>query len=88
MRDAKMGEVGWKLCSTRSGGRKVGSRIRVAGGAFGLELSVDEVATERNPPFRKVWETTGTPKTVGVSASLLNVLLRYWVFGFWERFLR
>lgn len=43
-------------------GQKVGSRIRLAGNVFGIELSVEEVVTERNPPHRKVWETTGSPK--------------------------
>lgn len=43
-------------------GQKVGSRIRLAGRVLGVELSVEEVVTERNPPSRKVWETTGTPK--------------------------
>ncbi|HSQ51972.1 MAG TPA: hypothetical protein VLL94_11980 [Nitrospiraceae bacterium] len=43
-------------------GQKVGSQIRLVGRVFGIELSVDEVVTERNPPHRKVWETTGSPK--------------------------
>lgn len=47
-------------------GQKVGSRIRLAGEVFGIELSVEEVVTERNPPHRKVWETTGSPKLLVV----------------------
>jgi len=43
-------------------GQKVGSRIRLAGRAFGIELSLEEVVTDRSPPFRKVWETTGSPR--------------------------
>jgi hypothetical protein len=43
-------------------GRKAGSRIRLAGRVFGIELSVEEVVTERDPPRRKVWETTGSPR--------------------------
>ena len=43
-------------------GKKVGSRIRLAGRVFGIELSVEETVTERVPPRRKVWETTGSPK--------------------------
>ena len=43
-------------------GQKVGSRIRLSGRVFGVELSVEEIVTERNPPRRKVWETTGAPK--------------------------
>ena len=43
-------------------GQTVGSRIRLSGRVFGVELSVEETVTERNPPRRKVWETTGAPK--------------------------
>ena len=43
-------------------GQKVGSRIRLAGRAFGIELAVEEVVTERDPPRRKVWETTDSPR--------------------------
>ena len=43
-------------------GRKVGSRILLAGRVFGIRLSVEEVVTERDPPRRKVWETTGSPR--------------------------
>ena len=43
-------------------GQKVGSRIRLAGKVFGMRLSVEEVVTEPDPPHRKVWETTGSPR--------------------------
>jgi hypothetical protein len=45
-------------------GRAVGSHIRMGGRAFGLELDLDEVVTEREPPRRKVWRTVGTPRLV------------------------
>lgn len=41
------------------GGQKVGSHIRMKGKAFGLSLFLDEVVTEYEPPYRKVWETVG-----------------------------
>lgn len=43
-------------------GRKVGSRIRLAGRVRGVELSVEERVTEHTPPHRKVWETIGSPQ--------------------------
>lgn len=43
-------------------GRRIGSRIRLGGRVFGLELFVEEIVTERIPPARKAWETTGTPR--------------------------
>ena len=64
-----MSESSWKMGSGRMKvevdaglGQKVGSRIRLAGRAFGIELSLEEVVTDRSPPFRKVWETTGSPR--------------------------
>lgn len=46
------------------GGQAVGSHIRMGGRAFGLKLDLDEVVTERSPPSRKVWRTTGEPRLV------------------------
>ena len=43
-------------------GQTVGSRIRLSGRVFGVELSVEEIVVERVPPRRKVWETTDAPK--------------------------
>ena len=43
-------------------GRAVGSRIRLSGQVLGIKLWVDEVITERNPPQRKIWETTSEPR--------------------------
>jgi hypothetical protein len=43
-------------------GQRVGSRIRVTGRILGMELAVEEMVAERTPPYRKVWETTGSPK--------------------------
>jgi len=43
-------------------GRRVGSAMKLAGRAFGLPLSLDEVVTERSPPYRKVWQTVGAPR--------------------------
>jgi len=41
--------------------RVVGSRLKLHGTVFGLRLSVEEVVTERVPPFRKTWDTIGEP---------------------------
>jgi polyketide cyclase/dehydrase/lipid transport protein len=64
-----MSEPSWKMGGGRMAveldadrGRKVGSRIRLAGRVFGIGLSVEEVVTERDPPRRKAWETTGSPR--------------------------
>ena len=61
--------TGWGRLETEidaGRGQKVGSRVRLSGRVFGVELSVEETVTERNPPRRKVWETTGAPKLLVV----------------------
>ena len=42
-------------------GRQAGAHIRMSGRAFGLELSLEEVVIEYEPPRRKSWETVGEP---------------------------
>jgi hypothetical protein len=49
-------------------GRVVGSRMRLAGTAFGIHLSVDEAVTEHSPPSRKSWETVGDPRLLVIGA--------------------
>jgi len=51
-----------------TGGRQVGSRMHLAGRVLGLELSVDEKVTERTPPYRKAWETAGSPKLLVIGS--------------------
>lgn len=71
-------------------GQKVGSRIRLAGRVFGVELSVEEIVTLRNPPQRKVWETTSAPQLLVIghyrmgfelspqgNGSMLRVFIEY-----------
>lgn len=43
-------------------GQQVGSHIRMGGNIFGMNLFLDEVVTEHNPPHKKVWKTVGNPK--------------------------
>jgi hypothetical protein len=43
-------------------GQQLGSQIRLSGRALGVELSVVEMVTERDPPRRKVWQTTEPPR--------------------------
>ena len=42
--------------------QRVGSRLHLAGTAFGLSVVLDEQVTIHEPPQRKVWETVGTPR--------------------------
>ncbi len=40
-------------------GQKVGSHIRLRGKVLGIDLFLDEVVTEHQPPLRKAWQTVG-----------------------------
>ena len=64
-----MTKASWKMGGGRmfveldqGAGQRVGSRIRLTGRVLGIRLKLEEVVTERNPPRRKVWETTAQPK--------------------------
>ena len=43
-------------------GQRTGSKIRLQGRVFGLNLFLEEVITERVPPYRKSWQTIGSPR--------------------------
>jgi hypothetical protein len=66
---AHMSNSSWMMAGSRmaieldaSEGRAVGAIIRLHGRVLGIPLRVEEIVTERNPPLRKVWETTGRPR--------------------------
>lgn len=85
--------TGWGRMKTEldeGHGQKVGSRMRLSGRVFGVELSVEETVTERTPPRLKVWESTGAPKLLVIghyrmgfelsphgNGSMLRVFIEY-----------
>lgn len=86
----KMGGGRMTIELDRDNGKVVGSKIRLAGRILGMQLSVDEVVTERIPPRRKVWATTGVPTLLVIghyrmgfditpqsNASILRVFIDY-----------
>jgi carbon monoxide dehydrogenase subunit G len=58
----RMGGGRMKTVVDERRGQSVGAHIRISGRVLGLELSLDEVVTEREPPTRKSWETVGSPR--------------------------
>ena len=71
---AHMGESSLMMLGSRmamavdgSGGRTVGSRIRMQGRVLGMAVSLHEVVTEHRPPYRKRWETVGSPRLLVLS---------------------
>lgn len=55
--------------------RVVGSKLRLHGAAFGFRLSVEEIVTERTPPFRKTWETIGEPALLVIGSYRMGIEL-------------
>ena len=56
--------TGWGAMEVRLDareGKAVGSHIALAGRVFGIRLYLDEVVTEREPPWYKRWRTVGEP---------------------------
>lgn len=41
------------------GGKRVGSHIRMSGTVLGINIFLDEVIIQHEPPYRKSWETVG-----------------------------
>ena len=86
----RMGGGAMKTVLDERRGQSVGSHIQMSGRSLGLNLSLDEVVIEREPPHRKVWETVGSPKLLVIgpyrmgfdltpngSESLLRVFIDY-----------
>lgn len=68
---AHMGESSMMMMGSRmsidvdtGGGQRVGSKIRMYGSVMGIPVSLEEVISERQPPYKKRWETVGTPKLI------------------------
>ncbi len=68
---AHMGESSMMMMGSRmsidvdaGGGQVVGSKIRMYGSVMGIPISLEEAICERQPPFKKRWETIGTPKLI------------------------
>ena len=57
-----MGGSRMKVDLDEEKGKKIGSHIKMHGKVLGIELSLDEIVTKREPPKSKIWETVGTPK--------------------------
>lgn len=61
-RSWKMGWGKMDIDLDAQGGRAVGSHIALRGSVLGVKLSLEEVVTLREPPYRKRWQTVGEPR--------------------------
>ena len=48
-------------------GQAVGSHVSMNGRVMGIDLFLEEVVTEREPPHHKAWETTGRQRLLVIS---------------------
>ena len=53
-------------------GQAVGSHVRMKGRMMGIELLLEEVVTEREPPRHKAWETIGSPRLLVIGGYRLG----------------
>jgi hypothetical protein len=56
-------------------GHEVGSRIRLSGRVLGIELNVEEVVTERQPPWSKTWATIGVPRLLVIDSYVMGFVV-------------
>ncbi|KKT58668.1 MAG: hypothetical protein UX91_C0006G0205 [Candidatus Amesbacteria bacterium GW2011_GWB1_47_19] len=63
------------ISTDKDNGQKVGSHVRMRGKVFGLDLSLDEVITRREPPRVKEWTTIGTPRLIIIGYYRMKVNL-------------
>jgi hypothetical protein len=61
-----------KTSFDEGGGQAIGSHVRMTGRMLGIELFLDEVVREREPPRRKAWETVGTPRLLVIGGYRLG----------------
>jgi hypothetical protein len=48
----------------QAGGQAIGSHVRMTGRMMGVEVTLEEVITAREPPRHKTWETVGTQRLI------------------------
>jgi hypothetical protein len=77
---AHMARRSWQLAGTSmsietdaSGGRAVGSHIRLAGRMLGISLHVEGKVVVREPPNVKAWETVGEPHLLVIGRYRMSV---------------
>ncbi|MDP9809488.1 hypothetical protein J2W42_002340 [Rhizobium tibeticum] len=57
-------------------GQVVGSIIRMRGKVLGMDLFVEEIVTEWQPPWRKSWQTLGRPKLLVIDSYHMDFAIK------------
>jgi hypothetical protein len=74
-RSWRMGGGTMKVETDAGGGRAVGSRIRLAGQVLGMKMCVEGAVIEREPPYRKAWQTVGEPRLLVIGPYRMTVTI-------------
>lgn len=53
-------------------GQEVGSHVIMKGRVMGIDVFLEEVVTEREPPRHKAWETVGSPRLLVIGGYRLG----------------
>lgn len=54
-------------------GQKVGSHIYLNGKVFGIDVYLDEVIKQYEPPRSKIWQTVGTPRLLVIGSYQMGI---------------
>ena len=68
-------KMGWGKMDTdmdERRGRAVGSHIVLRGRVFGIQLHLDEVVVDHEPPKKKSWETVGEPRLLVIGPNRMG----------------
>lgn len=69
----RMGGGKMEVALDGGAGKKTGSKIGLSGRVLGIPIRLEEIVTERTPPFRKTWETVGDPKLLVIGRYRMGV---------------
>jgi hypothetical protein len=80
---AHMSKSSWLMAGSRmtitfdaSRGQTKGAIMQLSGRVLGITLFVEEIVTEHEPPLRKVWQTTGTPRLLVIGQYRMGFEIR------------
>jgi hypothetical protein len=75
-----MNKSSWMMCGgsmktimDAEEGKQLGSHITMDGTVMGMKVSLDEVVTKREPPYKKEWKTVGSPKLIVIGQYVMGV---------------
>ncbi|MBB3545140.1 MULTISPECIES: SRPBCC family protein [unclassified Rhizobium] len=57
-------------------GQVVGSIVKMRGRVLGMDVFVEEIVTERQPPWRKSWQTLGRPKLLVIDNYHMDFVIK------------